>query len=513
MRKIMFETDQVKSYTAGQVSSSINQRRVPKKVWLAITSFAVISALGLFALILPVLSKDINPVKVPPKKSGISTTNPADYANPTLFGKPVQLKWKALIGKTTFRSTIQVVDTNVVVNSNGISYGPGGDIEDGVYVLDGKTGNILKQIVPPHPGENDVNGIAVDKDKNLYFGTDNKRFYRTNLQGDVAWSFTTKGHVEGAPALGDLNGDNVLEVVFGDEAGYVYALNTRNGVPLWKLDTTQYVNEENNDLPKAFVGSPALVDLDLDKALDVMIGSRDGLMYFIKGKNSKIIGTMPSPSAINGSPLVVGGDAYYAETYSNFYHVSIKEGTGEYASFLNGDLLYAFFSSPAYLPNIKKTVIGSDWSDDEETVFIFDDKTLLEVQTMQKISASNLVTDLNGDNYPELWVTTEGDGARQERDKINGKIHIINTQTLEGQYGTYDDPKFLDINKVSQTTLLLDEGVEATPTIADIDQDGMLELLVASLDGYIYCYSLNQGGTVYWGQFRGNNQNTGVMRY
>jgi hypothetical protein len=60
--------------------------------------------------------------------------------------------------------------------------------------------------------------------------------------------------------------------------------------------------------------------------------------------------------------------------------------------------------------------------------------------------------------------------------------------------------------------LNLPAGVEATPLIADIDNDGLLEMLIATRDKYLYCFDTKSNGKVYWGQFRGNNFNTGVYR-
>ena len=47
--------------------------------------------------------------------------------------------------------------------------------------------------------------------------------------------------------------------------------------------------------------------------------------------------------------------------------------------------------------------------------------------------------------------------------------------------------------------------------IADIDNDNKLELLIALKDQYLYCYDLESSGPVYWGSFRGNPYNTGVL--
>jgi hypothetical protein len=61
-------------------------------------------------------------------------------------------------------------------------------------------------------------------------------------------------------------------------------------------------------------------------------------------------------------------------------------------------------------------------------------------------------------------------------------------------------------------TLGMPTGTECTPTVQDVDGDGLLDLLYAGLDGYLYCYGTRSAGAVRWGQFRGNAQNTGVLR-
>lgn len=470
---------------------------------------AGVCIIGLFLLIIPVFSIDQNTKGNNPPIAGKGNSVTSKY---TLFAKPIDLKWSVTIGKTHYRSTIQVVDSKVVVNSNGLSYGPGGDKGDGLYVIDGKSGKVLRQIVPPEPGENDVNGLAVDNEKNVYFGTDNKRFYKTNLDGEIIWTFKAKGHVEGAPALGDLNGDGALEVVFGDERGFVYSLSTKNGALLWQVDSHEYTHEYRTS-SKAFNSSPALVDLNKDKFLDILIGNRDWLLYAINGKTGEVLWNIETESGINGSPLVYGNEFCFAETCWTFYKFSIDQKKGDYWLFDSYIEDYkSFFASPVFLPYIKKFAIGSSWLNKPEAEYVFDADKVLRLKTDEKISATNLVTDLNGDKYPELWIATEGIGKAREQGKLNGKVHIVDTKKLEGKYGKMNSIPRIELATISDLTMQFPGAIEATPTIADVDGDGALELLVASLDGNLYCYSLNRTGKVYWGQFRGDNQNTGVMK-
>lgn len=67
-------------------------------------------------------------------------------------------------------------------------------------------------------------------------------------------------------------------------------------------------------------------------------------------------------------------------------------------------------------------------------------------------------------------------------------------------------------NGNKKATLSLAAGVEAPIFVKDIDGDGKLELIVACLDGYIYCFDTQSKGKVDWGQFRGNNQNIATLK-
>lgn len=48
---------------------------------------------------------------------------------------------------------------------------------------------------------------------------------------------------------------------------------------------------------------------------------------------------------------------------------------------------------------------------------------------------------------------------------------------------------------------LLGKGAEASAFIRDVDGDGKLEILIADLDGYLYCYGTNSRGKVEVGGF------------
>jgi hypothetical protein len=74
---------------------------------------------------------------------------------------------------------------------------------------------------------------------------------------------------DSSPALADLDGDGVLDVIVGDDSGLVHALDRAgNGLPGWPTQTGSLVE-----------ASPAIADLDGDGWLDVVVGSWDGRVY------------------------------------------------------------------------------------------------------------------------------------------------------------------------------------------------------------------------------------------
>jgi putative cell wall-binding protein len=126
--------------------------------------------------------------------------------------------------------------------------------------------------------------------------------------GQPLWEFRTNDIVRSSPAVGDVDGDGRLDVVFGggdfwhgSDGNVVFALDATNGALKWRRDTDGITN-----------AAPALADIDGDGDLDVAMGTfnsparglKGGTVYALDGRTGRDLAGFPVAS---GGGVVLGG--------------------------------------------------------------------------------------------------------------------------------------------------------------------------------------------------------------
>jgi outer membrane protein assembly factor BamB len=431
------------------------------------------------------------------------------------------LKWKTYIGQTTYRTNILLHQNKIWLGSNGNTLDKTSQDEfDAVFSIDTKTGQILQKIQSFIPSgqkkemsDLDVNGIAIDEQK-LYFGTDEGYFYAYDIsQNKILWQYKAPflenientGNVEGCPVVVDLNQDGENDVVFSVRGRGIVALNGKTGSPLW----VQILTNDNG----AFLTSPLCVDVNADNIPDVISGGwnatstdRESLLYALNGKNGEIIWKYTLGTGLKSSPILVEkGEKkaiVVASTYSVVHYIDLQ-GKHLYALDLNlpSGAISGLYAAATLTPNETLAIGSSWWSGDDDGLWI----AHLQKAEIEKENryGFRIVSSKAQTFFPANRITASAVVGQI----IHKKSWQIAVPTEKGELLVYDE------NTRKLERYKMPAGSECTPLLADIDGDKKLELLIASYDGFLYCYGLPiKKAKVFSGQFRQDNLNRATLK-
>ena len=239
------------------------------------------------------------------------------------------IRWKIKVGYEPLAMSLYDINGDGVPDAL-----VGTDGDSSLHVLDGKTGREIWKFktgyyVESSPALGDVDG---DGKLEVVFGSYDDYLYALNGEdGSLLWKFKTGDDVESSPAIGDIDGDGKLEVVFGSLDYNVYALNGEDGSLLWKFKTGVNV-----------FSSPALGDVDGDGKIDIVVASWDCYLYRFEStvKGGKVVwsrwhgdayGTGAYWNAISFAEANLRGDVWnwkpqsYLEYWLTFVDKRLKE--------------------------------------------------------------------------------------------------------------------------------------------------------------------------------------------
>ncbi|MBF9222361.1 FG-GAP-like repeat-containing protein [Hymenobacter ruricola] len=312
-----------------------------------------------------------------------------------------------------------------------------------------------------------------------------RRYEQTAANGAVfavVGNLTTDGTTtldagaSAAPTVTDLDGDGLLDLLVGNDAGNVlrFEQTATNGAvfaPMGNLTTDGVTAVAANT-----AALPTVTDLDGDGILDLLLNNAAGnVLRYEQLPPPVITGISPASGPLGTtltltgtnltglSSVLVGGvpAAFTPQSATQATAVVPRQAVSQRVRVSNAigmGLSAAAFQVTRPSPSLVLPALGN---------LTTDGTAALNAGTYAALA----VTDLDGDGLLDLLVgNNPGRVLRYEQTAANGGVFaLVGNLTTDG-------------------STALDVGQFATPTVTDVDGDGLLDLLVGNIDGNVLRY-------------------------
>ncbi len=409
-------------------------------------------------------------------------------------------------------------------------------------------GNAASPILVDIDGDGDLDLVVGKGSGTLKYyqntGTTSNPAYEVKTGGSNPFNSIDVGDFA-TPTLADIDGDGDLDLVVGEFYGTLkYYQNTgTTSNPAYEAKTGD--SNPFNGIDVEFYSVPTLADIDGDGDLDLVIGEIDGtLKYYYNQQPSSVDGQAPTPTATNSwtlSNIPAGQSAFKAGdvislTLTMSETLKLNNTTGskvviagkdfvldKTASITAGDKKLVFKYSVQAGDNIAATDFDIDNPTSDITlnnitdvagnapVFTADRVVLAKtkLEYIEKTGSGNNPfngIDVGGYSTPIL-ADIDGDG---DLDLVMGEDY--GTLKYYQNTGTTSNPAYEAKTGDDNPFNGIDVGYYSTPTLADIDGDGDLDLVMGEAYGTLKYYQ-NTGTTsspAYEAKTGGNNPFNGI---
>jgi outer membrane protein assembly factor BamB len=347
-----------------------------------------------------------------------------------------------------------------------------------VYAIDGSAQGLITTpkwsfktdaLIWSSPALGDVDG---DGRVEVVVGSDDRNVYVLDgATGAEKWRFATLNRVRASPTLADIDGDGQLEIVIASSR--IYALDARARRQKWAypLSTTAF-------------SSAAVGDIDGDGRLEVVVGSYDNIVFALSGSTGTLRWMFAAGNQVESSPALgdIDGDGKIEVVFGQGF-ISGRTPKGIYA------------------------LSGADGSR----------RWFFDLEEDQRIISSPAIGDIDGDGQTEVVIGTnakrlyafQGQGDAQGRAQVKYVHEALNFIESSPALGDIDNDGRLEVVVGSHDfKLYVLEAVPgqqrfrvewtftppganiffSSPTLADIDGDGLLEIVIGNNNGTLYAF-------------------------
>ncbi|MBA3532464.1 MAG: VCBS repeat-containing protein [Ardenticatenales bacterium] len=259
--------------------------------------------------------------------------------------------------------------------------------------------------------------------------------------GSILWSRNVGAPINSSPAVGDLDGDGQPEIVVTtggdvgdmDQNGQVLAYD-RLGNRMWEFTTLDWF--PNNGFGDGNFGSPTLCDVDNNGDIEIAFGSWDQRVYLLDHQGNSLWNNIP-----NGSPG------------QGFNNGDSKWATPACAD-LNGDgfneiITGADMTAGGFLPDGTAAHSGGF-----VYIFDGAGNILVRYAVPESVYSSPAIGDLDGDGDLEIAVGTSYYWWNERGRKDNSLVYAFDTSRVFQNYHYSDPAKLPDMPGWPQSTPL-----------------------------------------------------------
>jgi len=307
----------------------------------------------------------------------------------------------------------------------------------------------------------------------IIFGTKSGLLYVLQHNANGTWSPAPgwpqqlPSHIASSPAIGDLDGDGVPDIVVG--FGSQYFTNLNGGVAAFHRDGTKVWPAFFATGPiltwahAPVYGTPAIGDVDGDGQAEVAFGSFDHMIYLLDGRTGQLKTGWP----VNGWDTIYSSPALYDIDGDGLPDIIIgtdATAQGPPANTPNGGCLRVLRYDGTYVNGFPKCID-------------------------QVIGSTPVVADLDGDGKPEIIHGTGSYWGAHSNPPVAEPAHKVYAWHCDG-------------SPVTGWPVSVDGQVFTTPAVADLNGDGHLDVVVtddnSGPSGSYHVYAFKGDGTLLW---------------
>jgi hypothetical protein len=318
------------------------------------------------------------------------------------------------------------------------------------------------------------------------------------------WPKSSPDGFRASPVVGDLDGDFLPEVVAINQAGVIYA---------WHADGQEVRDGDSDPMTDGvfFVTapafshymSPALCDIDGDGKDEIIQGTRGGLVHALNEDGTEV----------PGWPFTLLGEAVGAAVIGDIDN----DGLQEIVVRAKTTDFYVLNHDGTVVPGWPRFIAINDVFFAYSTLALADvdnDNTLEIAATYHSVSTTRLyLLEDNGTDYAGWPLTVSTDDIYTESQPViadldgDGMLDIMIGDESKLIYA-YD----LAGNLIAGFPIATKDAIRATPHLADADLDGDIDMVLHSWDQNVYLYDLPAPwveANAPWPTFQGNINRTG----